>query len=132
MKTNRTIPLIAMFAFACLAQPVAAADRMSAGQWAGTTTVGGKTFNTSNCMAQSDVDAMNGDAKAVGAYLEKVIPPSICKLTDIQVSASQIIYTSACGSAAGAVVTTTYHGDSFEGSDTKGTKSEGKRVGACE
>ena len=130
MKTNRTMPLIAMFAFACLALPVAAADRMSAGQWDGTTTVGGKPFNTSNCMAQSDVDAMNGDAKAVRAYLEKVIPPSICKLTDIQVNADQIIYTSACGSAA-AVETTTYHGDSFEGADSKGTKSEGKRVGAC-
>ena len=137
MKTNRTMPLIATFAFSCLALPAAAADRMSAGQWVGTTTVGGKTFNTSQCMAQSDVDAMNGDVESIRAYLEKVIPPAICKLTDIQVNGGQVIYTSACRAGAATVVTTVttvttaYHGDSFESADTKGTKSEAKLVGAC-
>jgi hypothetical protein len=135
MKANRYIPLISMFALACLALPADAADRMSAGQWVGTTTTAaGRTFNTSNCMTQSDVDAMNGDVEAVQAYLEKVIPASICKLTDIQVNGGQIIYTSACHAGAATVVTTettTYHGNSFEAAGTNGTKSEGKLVGAC-
>jgi hypothetical protein len=134
MKTNRYMPLISMFAFACLALPADAADRMRAGQWVGTTTAAGRTFNTSNCMAQSDVDAMNGDVESVRAYLEKVIPPAICKLTDIQVNGGQVIYTSACRAGAATVVTTVttaYHGDSFESADTKGTKSEAKLVGAC-
>jgi hypothetical protein len=131
MKTNRYMHLLLVFAFACLALPADAADRIRVGQWVGTTTVAGKTFTTSNCMAQSDVDAMNGDAKSVQAYLEKAIPPAICKLTDFKVNGGQVIYTSVCGGAAANVITTTYHGDSFESADTKGTKSEGKLTGAC-
>ena len=131
MKTNGYMALLSMFAFACLALPADAADRMRAGQWVGTTTVTGKTFTTSNCMAQSDVEAMNGDAKSVRAYLETNIPPTICKLTDIKVSSGQVIYTSVCGGGAANVVTTTYHGNSFESTSTNGAKSEAKLVGAC-
>jgi hypothetical protein len=82
-------------------------------------------------MSQSDADAMNGDVKSVRAYLEKVIPPTICKVTDIKVNGGQVIYTSVCGGGAKNVVTTTYHGDSFEGASTGGTKTEAKLVGAC-
>ena len=134
MNTNRYLRLISVLAFACLALPADAADRMRVGQWVGTTTAAGRTFNTSNCMAQSDVDAMNGDVESIRAYLERVIPPAICKLTDIQVNGDQVIYTSACCGGAATViatVTTTYHGDSFKSVDTKGTKSEAKLVGAC-
>ena len=134
MKTNRYLPLISVFVLTSFALPADAADRMRTGQWVGTTTAAGRTFNTSNCMAQSDVEAMNGDVESIRAYLEKVIPPAICKLTDIQVNGDQVIYTSACRGGAATVVatvTTTYHGDSFESADTKGTKSEAKLVGAC-
>ena len=74
---------------------------------------------------------MNGDVKSVRAYLEKAIPPSICKLTDIKVNGGQVIYTSACGGGTANVVTTTYHGDRSEGSSTGGAKTEAKWVGAC-
>jgi len=53
------------------------ADRVRAGQWVGTTIVGGTTHETSSCMSQSDAAAMNGDAQAVKAYLETIIPPQI-------------------------------------------------------
>jgi hypothetical protein len=131
MKTNRYIAPLSMFAFACLALPAHAADRIRAGQWIGTWTGGGRTRNTSNCMTQGDADAINSDAKSVRVYLEKVIPPTICKLTDIKVDGGQVIYTSACGGGAANVVTTTYHGDSFESTDTNGAKSVAKLVGAC-
>ena len=134
MKTNRYLALISVFVLTSFALPADAADRMRVGQWVGTTTAAGRTLNTSNCMAQSDVEAMNGDVESIRAYLEKVIPPAICKLTDIQVNGDQVIYTSACRGGAATVVatvTTTYHGDSFESADTKGTKSEAKLVGAC-
>jgi hypothetical protein len=134
MKTNLTIPLIATLAVACLPLPAAAADRMRVGQWVGTTTAAGRTFTTSNCVAESDVALMNGDVASIRAYLEKTIPPAICKFTDIRVNGDQVIYTSACevgGAPVVTTVTTTYHGTSFEAVDTRGTTSEAKLVGAC-
>jgi hypothetical protein len=121
---------IAAIALACLALPAVAADRVHAGQWESTWTGGGRSRTVSNCMTQGDADAMNGDAKAVRAYLEKIIPPSICKLSDIQLSGGKIVYTSVCNGATN-VITTTYHGDSFESTTTTGVTSTGKLTGAC-
>jgi Protein of unknown function (DUF3617) len=104
---------------------------MRAGQWVGTTTVPGKTFASSQCITQSDADAINGDVKSVREYLEKIIPPTSCKLTDLKIDGGQVIYTSTCGGGAPSVTTATYHGDSFVSLDSKGTKSEGKLMGAC-
>ncbi len=129
MKTNHTIFLLS--ALACLALPADAADRMRTGQWTGTTTVNTKTFNTSTCVTPSDADAMNGDAKSIRTQLEKSIPPEICKLTDIKVNGDQVIYTSTCKVGAPTVVTTNYHGNSFESTSSSGTTSVAKLVGAC-
>jgi hypothetical protein len=111
-----------------------AADRVRAGQWTGTTIVGGKTYETSSCLSQTDAAAMNGDAKAVKAYLETIIPPEICALTDVKADGNEIIYTASC--SAGAVktvktVTTVYYGDRSEGTDSLGGKTHAKLVGAC-
>jgi len=131
MKPTRNIVLLSTCLLACISQPTSAADRMRAGQWDGTWTGAGRTRTTSNCIAQDDVDAMNGDVKSVRAYLEKIIPPTICKVTDIKVNGNQITYTTVCTGAKENVITTNYHGDSFESVDTNGAKSEAKRVGAC-
>jgi hypothetical protein len=131
MKTNHYKALLFACVFACLALPAEAADRMRAGQWDGTTTMtGGRTRPSSSCMTQSDVDALNGDVKSVQAYLEKAIPVTICKLSDIKVNGGQVIYTSVCGGAKN-VITTNYHGDRFEVTSTSGTKTEAKFVGPC-
>jgi hypothetical protein len=108
-----------------------AADRMQAGQWVGTTIVGGKTFPTSSCISQKDADAMNGDAKTVAAYLKTIIPPEICTITHVSVDGSQVVYTATCGGAPAKVVTTSYHGTSSEGTDSTGAKTTGKLVGPC-
>ena len=81
-------------------------------------------------MTQGDADAVNGDAKSVAAYLEKIIPPTICKVTNIKVSAGQITYTSVCQGKENAI-TTTYRGDSFESTDSSGAKSQAKWTGPC-
>ena len=131
MKTNLYKALFLTCVFACLAVPAEAADRIRAGQWDGTTTMaGGRMRPSSSCMTQSDADALNGDAKTVQAYLEKAIPPTICKVSDVKVNGGQVIYTSVCRGVKN-VITTNYHGDSFEGTTTDGTKTEAKRVGAC-
>jgi hypothetical protein len=131
MKTNRRQALLLTCAFACAALPAHAADRMRAGQWDGTWTGAGRTRATSNCISQADADAMNGDVNSVRSYLQKIIPPEICKVTDIKVNGGQIIYTSVCNGGKQNVITTNYHGESFESVDTNGAKSEAKRVGAC-
>jgi hypothetical protein len=131
MKTNRSVTIVSILVLTCLALPVQGADRIHAGQWVGTTIVGGKTYQTSTCMSQSDADAVNGDAKAVEAYLKKIIPPEICKITDVKVNGEQVIYTASCAGGAPKVVTTTYHGDSSKGTDSTGGTTEAKLVGAC-
>jgi hypothetical protein len=111
-----------------------AADRVRAGQWVGTTIVGGKTYPTSSCVSQTDAAAMNGDAQAIKAYLETIIPPQICKISDVRADGNQVIYTAACsGGTLKTVktVTTSYYGNRSEGTDSTGGKSEAKLVGAC-
>jgi hypothetical protein len=83
---------------------------MRAGQWVGTTIVGGKTYPTSSCVSPSDAAGMNGDATAVEAYLETIIPPEICHLTDVRADGNRIVYTASCSG---------------------GGKTEAKRVGSC-
>jgi hypothetical protein len=129
-KTNQRVLFLALL-FASAPMSASAVDRMHAGQWVGTTISGGRTFPTSSCISQSDSDAMNGDATAIQAYLEKIIPPSICKISGVKAQGSQVIYTAACGSAPSKIVTTSYHGDMSEGTDNTGAKTEAKRVGPC-
>ena len=131
MKTSRIIVFLSAVVFACLALSAEAADRIRTGQWAGTTTVKTRTYNTSNCITPDDAAAMNGDAKSFQAYLEKTIPPEICKFTDIKVNGSEVIYTSTCKARPPRVVTTQYYGDRFESTSSSGAKSDGKLEGPC-
>ena len=131
MKRCPGLVLLALLGVVCIPSSANAADRVRAGKWVGTTVAGGKTYPSSSCITQSDADAMNGDAKAVKTYLETVIPPQICKLTDVKVSATQIVYTATCGGQAPRVVTTSYFGDRSEGTDSAGSRTDAKLVGVC-
>ena len=108
-----------------------AADRVRTGQWSGTTIVGGKTYPTSSCITQGDADALNGDGKSVQHYLETIIPPEVCKITGVEVDGSKVVYSAACAGQPTRVITTIYHGTSFEGTDSSGGKSDARLVGAC-
>jgi hypothetical protein len=131
MKTYHRKALLLACVLVVISLSADAAERMRAGQWVGTTTVKDKTFNSATCMTQVDVDAMNGDVAAIRSYLEKTVPPSICKLSNIKANGGEIVYTTACGSAAPDVVTTKYHGDSFESTTTSGTTSSARWTGNC-
>jgi hypothetical protein len=134
MKTNRYVTSLSALVIVGIALSAQAADRMRAGQWVGTTIVDGKTYPTSSCISQSDAAGINGDAAAVKAYLETIIPPEICKITDVKAEGNQVIYTASCiGGTKTTVktVTTSYYGDRSEGTDTTGSKIEAKLVGAC-
>ena len=65
------------------------------------------------------------------AYLETIIPPEICKITDVKADGIQIVCTASCRGAAPKTVTTSYHGDRSEGTDSTGSKTEAKLVSAC-
>jgi hypothetical protein len=131
MKNNRYPIIISMLLFASIGLTAVVADRVRPGQWVGTTVVGGKTYPTSSCMSLSDANALNGDAKAVQGYLEKIIPPEICTITDVKVDGGKIVYTASCVRGGSKVVTTTYYGDRSEGTDSTGGKTEAKLVGPC-
>jgi hypothetical protein len=104
---------------------------MHAGQWVGTTVAGGRTFPTSSCISQSDANAMNGDAKAVQGYLQKIIPVESCSVTDVKVDGSKVIYSATCGGQPARVITTVYHGTTSEGTDSSGSKTEARLTGTC-
>jgi hypothetical protein len=134
MRTNRNVIGLLVLMSIGLGLSAQAADRVRPGQWVGTTIVGGKTYPTSSCVSQSDAAGMNGDAKAVKAYLETIIPPQICKLTDVKADGNQVIYTASCSGGATKTVktvTTSYYGNRSEGTDSGGGKTEAKLVGAC-
>jgi hypothetical protein len=131
MRISRAAIALFILLITCLALPAQAADRMRAGQWVGTTIVGGTTYPTSSCISQKDADAINGDAKAVAAYLKTIIPAEVCSITDVKADGSQIIYTAACGGRPAKVVTTSYHGTTSEGTDSTGAKTTGKLTGPC-
>ena len=130
MKVDLPKMLLLTCALACAALPAAAADRVKAGQWVGEWTGGGRTRPTSTCMTKGDADALNGDIRSVGAYLQKIVPPEVCKITNLRVSGGEITYTSICNGKENAI-STTYHGDSFESTDSSGSKSHAKLVGPC-
>jgi hypothetical protein len=134
MKAHRRLTALSILVFIGIALSAKAADRVRAGQWVGTTTIGGKTFPTSSCLSPGDAAGMNGDANAVKAYLETIIPPQVCKITDVRADGNQVVYTASC--SAGAVktmktVTTSYHGDSSEGTDSAGGKTQARLTGPC-
>ena len=128
---NRYSAGFSLLLLAFLGLSATLADRARPGQWVGTTVVGGKTYPTSSCVSPADSAALNGDAKAVQGYLERIIPPEICKITDVKVDGGQIVYTASCGRGGSKVVTTSYHGDRSEGTDSTGGKTEAKLVGPC-
>jgi hypothetical protein len=131
MNAHPFAPALWALALCGLALPALAADRMRPGQWTASTVASGKTYASSTCVTPADAEAMNGDAKAVRTVLEKSVPPEVCKLSDVKPDGNRIVYKSACTGAAPTVVTTTYHGDSFESTTSTGVTSNGKLTGAC-
>jgi hypothetical protein len=131
MKLQLASALCVTCTLAGLALPAAAADRVHAGQWDTTLNMLGRSVTRSSCITQSDADAINGDAKAIKAYVEKASAAAGCKVTDVKISGNQVSVTTVCAAGKENVGTTTYHGDSSETVNTNGAKSESKRVGAC-
>jgi hypothetical protein len=123
--------LLSACVFACFGLVAEATDRVRAGQWEVTLNVAGQTISKSTCLTQSDADAINGDARSIKAYAEKVNTSAGCKVADVKINGNQVVVTSVCAGGKENVGTTTYHGDRLETVNTNGAKSQSKWVGAC-
>jgi hypothetical protein len=110
---------------------------MRVGQWEVTSTSNGRARTFRNCVGTAEAGAMNGDARASRAYLEKLIP-SQCKFTDYKVDGNSVSSTMTCGTTTVRSITK-YHGDSYESESTTKTGSasevashlKARRVGDC-
>jgi hypothetical protein len=114
-----------------LVLPAWAADRVRAGEWETTVNLGGRSMTKSICLTQVDADAINGDAKSMRAFVEKINEGTNCKVDDIKANGNQVTVTSTCGDGKQRVGTTTYHGDSYETVTSNGMKAQSKRLGPC-
>jgi len=131
MSIDRKIRLVLSCTVALLALPASAADRVHAGEWETTLILGARTVTKSICITQADADALNGDAKSIRTFVDKVNQGTNCKVDDIKVDGNQVIVTSTCGDGKQRVGTTTYHGDTSESVTSNGLKSQSKRLGPC-
>jgi hypothetical protein len=131
MRYDPSNALILACVLASLAFPVAAADRVRAGQWDTTINLAGHAMTKSMCITQSDADAINGDAKSIRTYVEKVSAPAGCQVKDVKINGNQVAVTTLCAAGKENVGTTTYHGNSSETVNSNGTKSQSKWVGTC-
>jgi hypothetical protein len=119
------------------ATPLWAADRMAAGQWEFTMTGDGGSRTFSQCMTPDQANEANGDTKTARAYAEKKAKGR-CTIKSYDIQGNTVKYSLACGDQT-IESSTTYHGDSSEGT-LKTTTPDGKvatrtvkahRVGAC-
>ena len=138
MTRIQTVSLLALLALSLTsASSVRAAERMKVGQWEFTTTTTGQAPRTfKKCMNVLDASSVNGDEKSGRAAAEKAAGAH-CALKEYKVVGDTVSYALACDTATIAS-STTYHGDSFEGTMTTkrdgketSTHVKGRRLGAC-
>ena len=112
----------------------AAADRVQAGQWESTMTVGSaKPIVTKYCITAGEARSMNGDLATLRKYLEESTAASSkgrCSVKNVELNGNQTIVTITCGKAE-VIGKTTYHGDHYESTSSNGSTLVGKRLGSC-
>ena len=117
--------------------PLKAADRMAAGKWEFTMAGNGESRTFSQCMTPDQANEANGDTKTARAYAEKKAKGH-CTIKSYDIQGNTVKYSLLCGDRT-IDSTTTYHGDSSEGT-LKTTTADGKvdtrtvkarRLGAC-
>lgn len=112
----------------------AAADRVQAGQWETTMTVGSaKPVVTKYCITAGEARAMNGDLATLRKYLEESTAANTkgrCSVKNVALNGNKTVVTIACGKTE-VVGTTTYHGNHYESTSSNGSSVTGKRIGNC-
>ncbi len=134
---KRTLLLTSLCGLILAATPLRAADRLQPGKWEFSMTGDGAPRTFSQCMTPDQANEMNGDTKTARAAAEKKAKGN-CKIKSFDIQGNTVTYSLACPDRT-MDSTTTFHGDSSEGT-LKVTTADGKvntrtvkarRLGAC-
>lgn len=111
-----------------------AADRVQAGQWETTLTMGaGKPMVSKYCIGAAEAKAMNGDEAGLRKYLEESTAANTkgrCSVKSVELEDDTTTVALVCGRTEVAS-TTRYFGDRYESKSSNGTVVAGKRIGDC-
>ena len=129
--------LAACGALLAFALPLAAAERVQAGQWESVMTTNGETKTVKYCMSAAKAASFNGDARAGRDYTEKE-SGGRCAIKTFDFKGEKISYLLVCGDRTIESVQT-LRGDTTEGSTTTTvagqapsiTTIKSRRLGNC-
>jgi hypothetical protein len=116
------------------ATSVTAADRVQAGEWETTMTMGSaKPMVSKYCITAAEAKHMSGDLATLRKYLVESTATNTagrCSVKDVALTGNRTVVTIACGKTV-VTNTTTYHGDRYESTSSNGSTVAGTRLGAC-
>jgi hypothetical protein len=123
-----------LLAVVFLATTAAAADRVQAGEWETTMTMGSaKPIVTKYCISADEARLMNGDEATLRKYLVDSTAEKMqgrCTVKSVKVAKNQTVVAIICGETE-VVNTTDYFGDRYTSKSSTGATLSGKRLGAC-
>lgn len=138
--THRSAPttlLLSLCGLFLAVAPALAADRMATGQWQFALATDGGTHTSKHCVTPDEAAGVNGSLASARSHSEQKAARGHCAVKSFDIRGDTVSYALSCG-ARRIESTSTYHGDSFEGTLT--TTAEGKsvltkvkaqRLGAC-
>lgn len=119
-------PLLLSLGCLCYAvSPLWAADRLVTGQWEFTVTTDGASHTSKHCVTAEEAAGVNGTVATARAHSEEKAARGHCSVKSFDIQGDTVTYSLTCGTRR-IDSTTTFHGDSSEGSLT--TTHEGKSV----
>src|SRR5688500_9181504 len=117
---------VMFFSFATIA--IHAADRVQAGQWETSLTMGtGKPMVSKYCIGAAEANAMNGDEAGLRKYLEESTAANTkgrCFVKSVRLEGDTTTVALACGKTE-VSSTTTYFGDRYESKSSNGATVAG-------
>jgi hypothetical protein len=137
LRLPQTAFFAALPALLLAASSLQAGDRMQPGEWEFTLTTDGSSHTAAHCVTLVDASEMNGDTKSGREAAERKANGR-CTIQSYAIQGDTVSYSLSCGNRS-IDSTTTYHGDTSDGSLTttvQGAKAvvthvKARRLGAC-
>jgi hypothetical protein len=131
---KQTAAALFIFTMLLVSGNAAAAERVQAGEWETTMTIGsGKPMVTKYCITPAEARSMNGDEAGLRKYLEASTAENTggrCLVRSVTLKGDVTTVAIVCGKTE-LVTSTRYLGDKYESSSSNGAKVAGKRLGTC-
>src|SRR5450631_75703 len=130
MKSSRATAVVLTMMLALSTTFARAADRVHPGLWEITIGDGALGKVTRSCVTAAHAVVANLDDKAFQEHLAKPSGENGCVVKDVKVSGNQVTIDAVCDGQQN-VISTTYHGESYDQVNSNGMKVRAKRIGAC-